>query len=210
MAAANPPPASDAAGRMSGDYRYILDIIQYLEERWRIFLFISTRDFDVLYRWWEKQIPLQVVREAIDRVIRRRSKKGKKIDGFANFNYEVKKNFQAFMQLNVQLVDDQDSTSSYAELDHFIEAFPSPLKNLRDLFVEIVTQIKKGTEVDLDLWRSSLLEQFAHDEDLEIKVKVFLRNLAPELRNEEIATQYRLNYLSNHFGIPDLEIYNGE
>lgn len=207
MAFAEHFPSGGGSKPKSGDYRYILNIIQYLEDRWRIFLFVSTRDFDVLYRWWEKQIPLPVIREAIDRVVHRWTRKGKEIKSYANFNYEVKKMFQAFLELNVRLVDSEDTSAQFSELDRFIASFPSPLENLRNLFVTVMNQIKEGREVDLELWRCQLLEQFADDEDLEMKLTVFLRNLAPELRNEEIANQYRLNYLANRFGIPDLEFF---
>ncbi len=191
----------------AADHTYILNIIQFLEEKWGIFLFVSARDFDVLYRWWEKQIPLKVVYEAINRVVTRWNYRVKDLKSVANFSYEVKKMFQNYLELNVELVDCEERRSQFAELDDYLEKYPDKLQPLLGLYQEIVVQIKAGKEIDLSGWQKRLLEQFVDDEELDLKVRLFLRNLAPELRNEAIARQYRLNYLANRFRIPDLDIF---
>ena len=88
-----------------------------------------------------------------------------------------------------------------------MQKYPDQLLPLQELYQEIVAQIKAGKGVDLNGWQNRLLEQFVDDKELYLKVRLFLRNLAPELRNEAIAKQYRLNYLSNRFRIPDLELF---
>ena len=207
METADKPHAGEELWQTAADYNYILNVIQYLEEKWGIFLFVSAKDFDVLYRWWEKQIPLKVVHDAINRVVTRWKQKGRDIKSFTNFSYEVKKMFQNYLELNVELVDCEETTPPFAELDDFLQKYPDQLLPLQELYQEIVAQIKAGKGVDLNGWQNRLLEQFVDDKELDLKVRLFLRNLAPELRNEAIAKQYRLNYLSNRFRIPDLELF---
>jgi len=63
----NPPvPPSDLS-----DYDYIIRVIQFLDERYGIRFFISTRDFDVLYHWWEKRIPIEIVEQSLAAVVDR-------------------------------------------------------------------------------------------------------------------------------------------
>ncbi len=58
----------EAAGE---DFDYIIRIIQFLDLHHGIRFFISSKDFDILYRWWEKRIPAAVIRESLDRVVER-------------------------------------------------------------------------------------------------------------------------------------------
>ena len=67
------------------DYDYIIKVIQYLDRQFAIRFFISSKDFDVLYRWWEKRIPFAVVSEALRRVVERRSAEKKTGHFFLGF-----------------------------------------------------------------------------------------------------------------------------
>ncbi len=83
------------------DKDFIISVIQYLDYQHNITFFINTKDFDCLYNWWEKRIPMRVIRESISAVVKRWQKKNKPVSGFSNFKYEVRKNFASFLQLSL-------------------------------------------------------------------------------------------------------------
>jgi hypothetical protein len=178
------------------DYDYIVSIISYLDFQFGIRFFISPRDFDLLLRWWEKRIPLEVIREALANVVERRKNKNRAITGFANFNYEVKKRFKSFLELTVGEGDRVEEPGvSQDPVQRFFENFPPQLEPLRPL-------IEKRSLQELD---DALLELFANDDELAVKARIFLDSLAPPLRSPKIERKYRLNYLKGKFKIPDFE-----
>ena len=93
--------ANPAAYQGNEGYDFIIKVIQYLENSFKIHFFITPKDFDVLYRWFEKRIPLRVIEESIAAVVDRWTQKNKKISSFSNFYYQVKKDFETFLQLQV-------------------------------------------------------------------------------------------------------------
>ncbi len=195
------------------DKDFVIEIIQYLQNNHGIIFFINTKDFDVLYHWWEKRIPLRIVKESITNVVERWKEKGKNITGFANFRYEVKKVFQAFLQLSVgsERSDNETQTAGeedpFAEISHFFSNYPDPLTPLEEEFHDIYQKIKNHESVDVELSRiqETLVNLFKDDNELNLKARIFLDNLSPVLRKPEIERRYRLNYLINKFNIPDFE-----
>jgi hypothetical protein len=107
----------------TADYDYIIRIIQYLDYHFGIYFIITTRDFDILFRWWEKQIPLEVITDSIRNVVLRWQVKKKSINGFSNFSYEVKKNFRLFMELNVGDSQRTEKNELY-DIQQFLKTFP--------------------------------------------------------------------------------------
>ena len=95
---------------MDKDKDFVIEIIQYLQNKYDIIFFITPRDFDVLYNWWEKRIPLRIIKESIINVVDRWKEKGKGINSFANFSYEVKKNFDSIDHYGAITLGDQVST----------------------------------------------------------------------------------------------------
>jgi hypothetical protein len=194
-------------------YDFVIRVIQYLDYTFKIRFFTTTRDFDVLYRWWEKRIPMHIVKESIANVVERRTQKNKKITGFSNFYYEVKKNFQVFLQLNVGGEDREPGSEKtavaggeYAEFETFFENYPEDLTALKEDFETLFQKIKNKEDVEPGALHQKLVELFKDDEELNMKVAVFARSLAPELRKPAIENRYRLNYLLNKYRIPDFEI----
>jgi hypothetical protein len=198
---------SDNAGR-----DYVIKVIQYLENSFGITFFINTRDFDVLYRWYEKRIPIHIVKESISNVVERWTRKNKKIYSFSNFYYEVKKNFNVFLQLSVgretggEASEPETEANRYAEIENFFENYPDDLITLKEEFERIFQQLKNKENVEPDPVYKKLVELFDEDEVLNVKVTVFTRSLASELRSPEIKNRYRLNYLLNKYNIPDFEV----
>jgi hypothetical protein len=75
--------------------QYILGIVRYFG----IYChqkFITPLDFHFLTTWWESGIPLEIVRQSIQRVAARR-----RVRTFWNFEYEIQKNMKIFLQLQV-------------------------------------------------------------------------------------------------------------
>jgi hypothetical protein len=200
---------------MDEDKDFVIKIIQYLQNKFNIIFFITPADFDILYNWWEKRIPPRIIKESIMNVVPRWEKKGKNIKSFTNFRYEVKKNFKAFLQLEVgnenskyevQIPEEKDPLE---EITYFLNNYPAPLISLKEDFSNLYREIteKNNTQAELARTYEKLVDIFKNDKELNVKVRIFLDNLSPKLRKPEIEQRYRLNYLLNKFSIPDFEIY---
>jgi len=196
--------------RKNDGYDFVIRAVLFLENTYGVHFFITPKDFDVLYRWYEKRIPFPIVKESIANVVERWKEKNKTVYSFSNFSYEVKKNFTTFLQLNVgATVDvsrDKPDTDEYGEAQHFFDHFPPVLDALKQEFEKIFRQVKNKEEIDLAPVYRKLVELFEDDEELKIKVAVFSRSLAPELQKPEIENRYRLNYLLNKYRVPDFEM----
>jgi len=190
-------------GQERGDYDYIIRIIQYLENRHGINFFITCRDFDTLYRWWEKRIPLGIVKESISAVVARRSEKRKPISGFNPFAFDVRKNFKAFLELQVGSERTGETPGTGREIEGFLARLPGELAELGGLFEEAFASLKAGQEPAIDAINERLLARFDNDAELLMRVEVFCRHLAPQLRTPAVIEKYKLNYLWNRFQIPD-------
>jgi hypothetical protein len=202
-----------------GDYDYIIRIIQFLDSQFAIRFFISSKDFDVLYRWWEKRIPFSVVSEALRRVVERRLDKGKPVASFSVFSHEVRLNYRSFLSLNVGR-ERKDESEEQGEIKAFLAGFPDALDFLKADFTRLGVEYMQKSAVlrgQTDQFRQDrqkigavdagpvyekLLRHFQEDAELNAKCAWFLNNLAPDLRRPEIEKKYRLNYLLHKFSIP--------
>lgn len=185
------------------DYNYIVRVIQYLDRRHSLRFFINSRDFDVLYRWWEKRIPEAVVRESIDKVVERGRRSARPLKGFSSFRAEVRKGFASFLALAVGgpppgPAEERDA----ARL--FLAGLPPELEPLRGDFAAHFQRQQAGDSPDTGPLEEKLLSRFAGDGELDAKAAWFLGHLAPPLRRPEIERRYRLNYLMGRFNIPPL------
>ena len=201
--------ASNSQPRMAvsdiEDYDYIIKTIQYLEYNFQIHLFITTRDFDVLYNWWEKRIPLNIIFESISTVVKRWRARGKTIRGFSNFSYEVRKSFKRFLELSIGRETGQKK-EKYYEINKFFKSFPPELLGLKKDLENIFKKMKKGQEISLQKVDKKLLDLFKGDDELTLKTRIFMKSLAPELRKPAVEQKYRLNYIKHKYGIPDFEV----
>ena len=186
------------------DYDYIIRVIQYLDRRHGIRFFIDSRDFDVLYHWWEKEIPEAVIREAIDRVVERNRRRAKPLERFSSFSYEVRKNHQSFLSLEVGRAR-PEPVDAHGGLTAFLERLPAELEFLRADFSGLFQQVRQGETPALGAFEEKLLDHFRADSEFNAKTAWFLKNLAPPLRRPEIERRYRLNYLWGKYGIPSLD-----
>jgi len=184
------------------DYDYIIRLIQYLDRQFNIRFFISSRDFDILYRWWQKGIPLEVVQRALATVVERRQAKGKPISGFAAFSYEVKKAYRSFLSLQVGRPPDSGEPNELAQWQEFLTRLPDELRPLESEFSACLEALTNQRRPDPEPWQRLLLEAFATDDELNRKSQFFLQSLNPELRRPEIERKYRLNFLLHRFRIP--------
>jgi hypothetical protein len=186
------------------DYDYIIKVIQYLDSQFAIHFFISSKDFDVLYHWWEKRIPFSVVSAALCRVVERRLPKKKPVTSFSVFSREVRLDYQSFLSLNVgrerrELQDEHD------EIKTFLSKFPGALDFLKDDFARLGAEYMQNNTAEAGPVHEKLLRHFQHDAELNAKCAWFLKNLAPGLRRPEIEKKYRLNYLLHKFAIPSFD-----
>lgn len=188
------------------DYDFIIKIIQFLELKFGISFFITTMDFDTLYKWWEKRIPFKIIEESISNVINRWNLKKRKIYSFSNFSYEVRKNYKGFLELNVSVGKREEEKEEYDKIEKFFNNYPQELKKLKKEFENIHKKYKNKENIDIDNIKEKLLSLFKENNELNLKTQIFLRSLAPALRKPEIEKRYRINYLLNKFKIPDFDI----
>jgi hypothetical protein len=204
------------------DYDYIIRIIQFLDRQFAIRFFISSKDFDVLYRWWEKRIPFAVVSESLRRVVERRWLKNKPVASFSVFSHDVRLDYQSFLSLNVGR-ERSESRDEQGEIKAFLNQFPEALDFLKNDFIRLGTAtMQNGVALQgqTDQFRQDrrkigavlrepvyekLLRHFQDDAELNAKSEWFLKNLAPQLRSPEIEKKYRLNYLLHKFAIPSFD-----
>jgi hypothetical protein len=201
------------AGQPVNDgYHFVITVIQFLENTFNIHFFITPKDFDVLYRWYEKRIPIPVIKNAISAVVERWAEKNKKITGFSNFYYQVKKDFETFLQLQVGAENQNNEeeflpyhVNEYEVWENFFKDFPPTLSILKEDLELLFQHMKNKEKVEPMEFYEKLVALFKDDETLNLKVAIFNRNLAPELRRPEIENRYRLNFLLNKYKIPDFE-----
>lgn len=186
------------------DYGYIIKVIQYLDRQFNIHFFISSKDFDVLYRWWEKRIPFAVVSEALRRVVERRLLKKKPVISFAVFSHEVRLDYQSFLSLNVGR-ERSEPQAEPDEIKAFLTEFPAALDFLKADFARLGAERMQNGAALRGPVHEKLLRHFQDDSELNAKCAWFLKNLAPELRRPEIEKKYRLNYLLHKFAIPSFD-----
>ena len=186
------------------DYDYIIRIIQFLDRQFAIHFFISSKDFDVLYRWWEKRIPFAVVSEALRRVVDRRLLKNRPITSFSVFSHEVRLDYQSFLSLNVGR-ERNETRDAFDEIKAFLTNFPEALNFLKDDFARLGAEYMQNNQADAGSVYEKLLIHFQNDAELNAKCAWFLKNLAPDLRLPEIEKKYRLNYLLHKFAIPGFD-----
>jgi len=185
----------------AGDYDFIVGIIEYLSSRHGIRFFISSGDFDLLYGWWEKGIPRNVMETAVDRVVARRRMRRLPVTAFAQFRYEVRRQHAAWLERGIGgppvPAPESDPVGS------FMESFPDELESLRPRFEAAAQCHRRGEDVNLDELRNELVELFKSDRELAVRVKAFMQNLSPELRRSTVERVYRANFLWSRFAIPD-------
>jgi hypothetical protein len=145
-----------------------------------------------------------VIREGIDRVVERNRRRAKPLERFSSFSYEVRKNHQSFLTLDVgrQRPEPADAHAGAAE---FLANLPPALEPLREDLGERCQRLRQGEAPASGALEEKLLACFQEDGELNAKTAWFLKNLAPPLRRPEIERRYRLNYLCGRFAIPPLE-----
>lgn len=183
------------------DYDYIISVIEYLSSRHGIRFSISSGDFDLLYRWWEKGVSTRIVKAAIDRVVERRRIRRLAVTSFTQFRYEVMKQHAAWLERGVG--GPAVPRPSVDPVRHFMENFPEELETLRPRFEAAAQKHGRGESIDEKGLRRDVVALFCKNRDLNLRVRVFMENLSPELRLESVERVYRANYLWNRFHIPD-------
>ena len=189
---------------VAGDYDYIIRIIQYLDQRHGIHFFIGSRDFDILYRWWEKRIPEPVIRAALDRVVERHRLQGKPLSRFSVFSSEVRRDFRSYLSLDIGRPRSEPA-DEHAGIKKFLAQFPPALEFMKGDFAAFFARVMRGEAPDAAPLQEKLLAGFQDDGELNAKAAWFLKNISPPMRRPEIERKYRLNYLSGRFAIPPLD-----
>ena len=187
------------------DQDYIFKIIEYLLNKHNINFFITSKDFDILYSWWEKRIAQDWIKKSIDKVCKRRESRGKQIDSFMNFSYEVRKNLSYKLDLNIN-TDWVDKTSGPDDKHKkFFENFPESIKEMEDEFRMLKDASEENSAGMLKKIYDRLISKYKDDDEMNIKTEIFMGNLPAPMRKPEIVLKFKINYLNRRFNIPDFE-----
>ncbi len=189
----------------SDDQDYIFLIIEYLLDRHNINFFITSKDFDILYGWWEKRIPLDMIRKSIDNVCKRRGSRGKPVDSFMNFSYEVRKNLSYKLDLNVNAGWADKTPNPDEKQLRFFENFPEGIKDLEAEFLMLKDASEENRTAMLKNIYERLISKFKDDDEMNVKTMIFMGNLPPPMNKPEIVMKFKINYLNRRFNIPDFE-----
>ena len=187
------------------DHDYIFSLIDYLFSRHGINFFITSKDFDTLYNWWEKKIPEEIIRKSIDTVIRRRSARGKHVDSFMNFSYEVRKNLVTEFDLKINSVSDQAQRDPGKKIDRFFENMSLEIKYLEKDFMKVRRSPALKRPELLSYIYDKLIGKFENDEEMIIKTDIFMSNLPEAMKKPEIVRKFRINFINKRFNIPDFD-----
>ncbi len=186
-------------------HRYIFSVIQLLQRDFNQYTIVTPGEFDVLYRWWEKGIPLKIIRDCVADVLMKRGKQGRSQTKIRDYVHTVRKTFVRYQEQNVGGHGRLEQTPAPQQIwSEFLNGPPDEIADLVEQF--LVGLSEKGWETErIDSFYRELMERYADDEELERKTTVFLQHLAPALRTEDLLKRYRLNLLISRFRIPDLE-----
>ena len=185
------------------DQSFIFGLIGYLLDKHGISFFISPKDFDILYGWWEKRIPVHVIESSIDKVVRRRCGKGKPVDSFLNFAYEVKKNLGVHFELNIHRSVENTAQNTDDSINRFFNSFPEAIRELEPDFIDLRHAPEERKPLLLQDIHDRMIRMFEDDEELAIKTGIFMSNLPPAMQKPGIIRKFRINYLDRKFNIPD-------
>ena len=156
----------------------------------------------MLYHWWEKRIPVDIVERSLAAVVDRFRKRGKPVRQMESFAYEVRKNYRGFLTMETSGARRSDESEPLAPFRRFLDDFPEEIGHLKPDFKKWLQQLAAEKPFDPEPLHEKLLTLFQGDEELNAKARFFIRNLAPELRKPEMERTYRLNYLLNRFRVP--------
>ncbi len=187
------------------DQDFIFSLIDYLFFQHGISFFITSKDFDTLYNWWEKKIPEEIIRRSIDNVIKRRRSRNKPVDSFMNFSYEVRKNLAVKFELNINSATGKVQNDPDDKENRFFKSFLPGIEFLESDFRELTgapASEKKGL---LRKIYDKLIKKYENDEEMIIKTAIFMSNLPEAMKKPEIVRKFRINYLNRRFSIPDFD-----
>ncbi len=180
------------------DYDYLISIINYLNINYHLNLKIGNKDFDTMYRWWEKDIPIKIVKRTIDILI---NTSKREIKSISSLNYRVRKEFENFLTFKIgELNENDNQNKNISKTEEFINKLPKELielkKNFKEYYKTKDMEIKKEIE-------NKLLEKFSGDNELKLNTEIFLSRISRSLINEELVNRYKINFLINKLGIPE-------
>jgi hypothetical protein len=152
---------------------YIVSVIELLQREFNLYFVVSPRDFDILYRWFEKRIPLDLIRGCVTDVQERRARQGKTLDRVGDLAYAVRKAFGQHQDRSVgahgTFVPALDVGAQRAA---FFDHPPPDIETLVSRFSEGLMPQPPLREAVLEFHRELLL-QFEHDEELERRSTLF-------------------------------------
>ncbi len=183
---------------------YVLGLIEAASQNFGLRFFITSRDFDRLFRWWEKGIPEKLVLEAIGRVAARKRKKNESLKSFFSCDNEVKKLFAALREAGVGQVSSPQPQAGMLR-DEIGEFFKRPSPELSPfmekfrLLADAAPDCRSALSREL---QEEILRAYENDLELQVQTEMFLRQLAPELQRPDLIRCFKIRFLHKKLGLP--------
>jgi len=194
----------------SSDQDFIFGLIEYLFTRHDISFHISSKDFDVLYQWWEKGIPGDLIRRSMDTVVLRRRQRGKPVESFMNFSYEVKKNLGVRFQLNINTGAEAAHPDPAEREEEFIRNLHPDLEFLKEDFNKLIRSPSGERDAVRKEIFDRIIERYGEDSEMVIRTEIFTGNLPEPMRKPAVIRKFRENFLSRKYRIPDFGSHEEE
>lgn len=194
-----------AAERKANEaHDYVLGLIEAASQNFGLRFFITSRDFDRLFRWWEKGIPEKLVLEALGRVAARKRKKNESLKSFFSCDNEVKKLFAAYREAGVGQVS-RPQPEADTRHDESGEFFKRPAPELAPFMGKFRRLADAAPDCRSALSRElqeEILRAYENDLELQVQTEMFLRQLAPELRRPDLIRCFQIRFLHKKLGLP--------
>ncbi len=189
-------------------FDYIIKTVRKASDLLHLNIFITPKDYDIIYRWWEKKISHSIIIESMQTVHARWCKKGKTITSYSSFNYEVKKNHKSALELQT---GSHNEESSYATLNSdpvetFYNSFPADLEFCRSELHDLKNELDSGKIPDASDLNTKLLSHFSDNEKFTLECENFLNGLSPALRTDKIRERFLLNSIYSRYHIPEFSL----
>ncbi len=186
-------------------YGYIVSVIQMLQRKHNLYSIVTPGEFDILYRWWEKRVPLSLIDDCTAAARSKRERQGKKAPEIKDLAHPVRRSFTRYRENTIGCLGrTENSAPPENTAEKFLNNPPTEIADLVGGILAPVSGFPLPEEV-VTAFQKALLERYSDDEELERRTRSFSSHLAPSLQSESLLERYRINLLISRFGIPDLE-----
>lgn len=181
--------------------------------------FLSSKELELIKKWEEMKIPLNVVCEGIQKTFENPRKKGRKIHSLAYCDYQVLKSFEQYRERQVgqkNKVENRDEKRKKVKnkIQEFLKYMPEELYFLKNIYTEGKRMLSSSNFEEQELEeldkkvRASLLAHIGIEERKNVRKNVLKDyNLTDEKQIERISRLALEKNLRDRYKIPYLSLF---